>query len=226
MHWHEVHGHAIDARPRDDVPKVWIKDRKFLFHTSECRGKRIQLLSSCDAINLHACLKRPRDHDLAICIYMQGRYIRDQENHTGGTADVDWCRGYTPSDPDGDLDVVEDLRCPPMSLCNYIWHLYAIVSDLVLDRVSIKDESRSDRCSPIGTKSMAIDKFKCNQGRPCCNKSDTIAMTTTASATTKFHGNTYMILHLEARKEAIAPHLLQQRIKKFATQIRRCYIAV
>ena len=24
-----------------------------------------------------------------------------------------------PSDPDGDLDVVEDLRCPPMSLCNY-----------------------------------------------------------------------------------------------------------
>ena len=104
--------------------------------------------------------------------------------------------------------------------------LYAIVSDLVLDRVSIKDESRSDRCSPVGTKSVAIDKFKCNQGRPRFNKSDTIATTMTASATTKFCGNTYMILHLEARKEAIAPHVLQQRTKKFATQIRRCYIAV
>ena len=66
--------------PRDDVPKVLIKDRKFLFHTFECRGKRIQLLSSCDAINLHACLKRARDHDLAICIYMQGIYIQDQDN--------------------------------------------------------------------------------------------------------------------------------------------------
>ena len=41
--------------------------------------------------------------------------------------------------------------------------LYAIVSDLVLDQVSIKDESRSDRCSPVGTKSVAIDKFKCNK---------------------------------------------------------------
>ena len=80
MHWHVVHGHATDARPRDDVPKVSIKDQKFLFHTSECRGKHIQLQSSCDAINLHACLKRARDHDLAICIYMQGRYIRDQDN--------------------------------------------------------------------------------------------------------------------------------------------------
>ena len=158
---------------------------------------------------------------------MQGRYIRDQDNRTGGTADVDWCRGYTPSDLDGDLDVVEDLHCPPMSLCNYyIWHLYAIVSDLELDRVSIKDESRSDHCSPVGTKSVAIDKFKCNQGRPRCNKSNTIATTTTASATTKFRGNTYMILHLEARKEAIAPHVLQQRTKKFATQSRRCNIAV
>ena len=120
-----------------------------------------------------------------------------------------------PSDPDGDLDVVEDLRCPPME-----------IEDLELDRVPIKDESRSDRCSPVGTKSVAIDKFKCNQGRPHCNKSDTIATTTTASATTKFRGNTYMILHLEARKEAIAPHVLQQCTKKFATQIRRCYIAV
>ena len=78
-----------DARPRNDVPKVSIKDRKFLFHTSECRGKHIQLLSSRDAINLHACLKQARDHDLAICIYLQGRYIRDQDNRTGGTADVD-----------------------------------------------------------------------------------------------------------------------------------------
>ena len=140
-------------------------NRKFLFHTSECRGKRIQLLSSCDAINLHACLKRPRD-------------------------------------------------------------LYATVSDLVLDRVSIKDESQSDRCSPVGTKSVAIDKFNCNQGRPHCNKSDTVATTTTTSATTKFCGNTYMLLHLEARKEAIAPYVLQQHTKKFATQIRRCYITV
>ena len=114
----------------------------------------------------------------------------------------------------------------PMSLCNYIWHLYAIVSDLEFDRVSIKDESRSDRCSPVGTKSVAKDRFKCNQGRPRCNKSDTIATTTTTSATTKFRGNTYMILHREARKEAIAPHVLQQRTKKFATQIRRCYIAI
>ena len=73
---------------------------------------------------------------------------------------------------------------------------------------------------------MAIDKFKCNQGRPHCNKSDTVATTTTTSATTKFRGNTYMLLHLEAKKEAIAPHVLQQRTKKFATQIRRCYIAV
>ena len=157
--------HTTDARPRDDVPKVSIKDRKFLWHASECWGKRIQLLSSCDAINLHACLKRPKD-------------------------------------------------------------LYAIVSYLVIDRVSIKDESRSDRCSPVGTKSVAIDKFKCNQGRPHCNKSDTVATTTTTSATTKFHGNTYMLLHLEARKEAIAPYVLQQRTKKFATQIRCCYIAV
>jgi len=117
-------------------------------------------------------------------------------------------------DLDGDLDIVEDLRCPPME-----------IKDLELDRVPIKDESRSDRCSPVGTKSVAIDKFKCNQGRPRCNKSDTIATTTTASATTKFRGNTYMILHLEARK-AITHHVLQQRTKKFATQIRRCYIAV
>ena len=101
MHRHIVYGHVTDTRPRDDVPKVSIKDRKFLFHTSKCQGKRIQLLSSCDAINLHACLKRPRD-------------------------------------------------------------LYATVSDLVLDRVSIKDESRSDRCYSVGTKSVAIDKFKCN----------------------------------------------------------------
>ena len=43
-----------------------------------------------------------------------------------------------PSDPDGDLDVVEDLRCPPME-----------IEDLELDRVPIKDESRSDRCSPV-----------------------------------------------------------------------------
>ena len=120
-----------------------------------------------------------------------------------------------PSNPDGDLDIVEDLHYPPME-----------IEDLELDRVPIKDESRSDRCSLVGTKSVAIDKFKCNQGRPRCNKSDTIATTTTTSATTKFHGNTYMILHLEARKEAIAPHVLQQRTKKFATQIRRCYIAV
>ena len=118
-----------------------------------------------------------------------------------------------PSNPYGDLDVVEDLRCPPMK-------------DLELDRVSIKDESRSDHCSPIGTKNMAIEKFKCNQGRPRCHKSDIIATTTTTSATAKFRGNTYMILHLEARKEAIAPHVLQQRTKKFVTQIRRCYIAV
>jgi len=120
-----------------------------------------------------------------------------------------------PSDLDGDLDVVEDLHCPRME-----------IKDLELDRVPIKDESRADRCSPVGTKSVVIDKFKCNQGRPRCNKSDTIATTTTTSATTKFRGNTYMILHLEARKEAIAPHVLQQRTKKFATQIRRCYIAV
>ena len=116
--------HTTDARPRDDVQKVSIKDRKFLWHASECWGKRIQLLSSCDAINLHACLKRAKDHDLAICIYMQGRYIRDQDNHTGGTADVDWCRGYTPSDPDGDLDVVEDLCCPR-------W-VYAIIYDIYM----------------------------------------------------------------------------------------------
>jgi len=120
-----------------------------------------------------------------------------------------------PSDPDGDLDVVEDLRCPPME-----------IKDLELDRVPIKDESGSDRCSLVGTKSVAIDKFKCNQGRPRCNKSDTVATTTTTTATTKFRGNTYMLLHLEARKEAIAPYVLQQRTKKFATQIRRCYIAV
>ena len=100
------------------------------------------------------------------------------------------------------------------------------IEDLELDRVPIKDDSRSDHCSPVGTKSMAIDKFKCNQGRPRCNKSDTIATTMTTSATTKFHRNTYMILHLKARKEAIAPHVLQQCTKKFATQIRRCYIAV
>jgi len=124
------------------------------------------------------------------------------------------CLGI-PSDPDGDLDIVEDLRCPPME-----------IEDLELDRVPIKDESRSDRCSPVGTKSVAIDKFNCNQGRPRCNKSDTVAMTTTTSATTKFRGNTYMLLHLEARKEAIAPYVLQQRNKKFATQIRCCYIAV
>ena len=43
-----------------------------------------------------------------------------------------------PSDPDGDLDVVEDLRCLPME-----------IKDLELDRVPIKDESRSDRCSPV-----------------------------------------------------------------------------
>ena len=78
----------------------------------------------------------------------------------------------------------------------------------------------------VGTKSVAIDKFKCNQGRPRCNKSDTVATTTTTSATTKFHCNTYMLLHLEARKEAIAPYVLQQCTKKFATQTRRCYIAV
>ena len=41
-------------------------------------------------------------------------------------------------DLDGDLDVVEDLCCPPME-----------IKDLELDRVPIKDESRSDRCSPI-----------------------------------------------------------------------------
>jgi len=41
-------------------------------------------------------------------------------------------------DLDGDLDVVEDLRCPPME-----------IKDLELDRVPIKDESRSDRCSPV-----------------------------------------------------------------------------
>jgi len=35
-----------------------------------------------------------------------------------------------------------------------------------------------------------------------------------------------MLLHLEARKEAIAPYVLQQSTKKFATQIRCCYIAV
>ena len=120
-----------------------------------------------------------------------------------------------PSDPDGDLDVVEDLRCLPME-----------IEDLELDRVPIKDESRFDHCSPLGTKSVAIDKFKYNQGRPRCNKSDTFATTTTTSATTKFCGNTYMLLHLEARKEAIAPYVLQQHTKKFATQIRRCYIAV
>ena len=99
-----------------------------------------------------------------------------------------------PSDRDGDLDIVEDLCCPPME-----------IEDLELDRVPIKDESRSDRCSPVGTKSVAIDKFNCNQGRPHCNKSDTVAMTTTTSATTKFRGNTYMLLHLETRKEAIPP---------------------
>ena len=43
-----------------------------------------------------------------------------------------------PSDPDGDLDAVEDLRCPPME-----------IKDLELDRVPIKDESRSDRCSLV-----------------------------------------------------------------------------
>ena len=118
-------------------------------------------------------------------------------------------------DLDGDLDVVEDLHCPPME-----------IKDLELDQFPIKDESRSDRCSPVGTKSVAIDKFNCNQGRPRCNKSDTVATTMTTSATTKFHYNTYMLLHLEARKEAIAPYVLQQRTKKFATQIRRCYIAV
>ena len=55
-----------------------VRLRRWLRH---CAGSR-------DAINLHACLKRARDHDLAICIYMQGRYI-DQDNRTGGTADVD-----------------------------------------------------------------------------------------------------------------------------------------
>jgi len=59
-----------------------------------------------------------------------------------------------PSDPDRDLDVVEDLRCPPME-----------IEDLELDRVPIKDEYQSDRWSPVGTKSVAIDKFNCNQGR-------------------------------------------------------------
>ena len=108
---------------------------------------------------------------------------------------------------------MEDLRCPPME-----------IEDLELDRVPIKDESRSDRCSPVGTKSVAIDKFKCNQGRPRCNKSDIVATTTTTSATTKFCGNMYMLLHLEARKEAIAAYVSQQRTKKFATQIRRCYM--
>ena len=120
-----------------------------------------------------------------------------------------------PSDPDGDLDIVEDLRCPPIE-----------IEDLELDRVLIKDESRSDRCSPVGIKSVVIDKFKCNQGRRHCNKSDTFATTMTTSATTKYRSNTYMLLHLEEIKEAIAPHVLQQHTKKFATQIRRCYIAV
>ena len=35
-----------------------------------------------------------------------------------------------PSDPDGDLDIVEDLCCPLME-----------IEDLELDRVPIKDES-------------------------------------------------------------------------------------
>ena len=120
-----------------------------------------------------------------------------------------------PSDLDGDLDVVEDLHCPRME-----------IKDLELDQAPIKDESRSGRFSHVGTKSVAIDKFKCNQGRPRCNKSDTVAMTTTTSTTTKFRGNTYMLFHLEARKEAIAPYVLRQCTKKFATQIRSCYIAV
>ena len=41
-------------------------------------------------------------------------------------------------DLDGDLDVVEDLHCPLME-----------VEDMELDRVPIKEESRSDRCSPV-----------------------------------------------------------------------------
>ena len=44
---------------------------------------------------------------------MQGRYIRDQDNRTGGTAGGDLDVVSIPSDPDGDPDVVEDLRCSP-----------------------------------------------------------------------------------------------------------------
>jgi hypothetical protein len=50
MHWHKVHGHAID-RPRAEAVNFRKKIQKFFFQSTECRGKRIQLRSSYDAIN-------------------------------------------------------------------------------------------------------------------------------------------------------------------------------
>ena len=72
----------------------------------------------------------------------------------------------------------------------------------------------------------AIDKSKCNQGRLRCNTYVTVATTATSMTTTQIGGNTYMLLHLAATKDAIATYLLPPCTNYYATQINGCNIAV
>jgi hypothetical protein len=50
MHWHKVHGHAID-RPHAEAVNFCKQIRKLSCQSTKCRGKRIQLRSLSDAIN-------------------------------------------------------------------------------------------------------------------------------------------------------------------------------
>jgi hypothetical protein len=147
------------------------KDQKFFCQSAECRGKRIQLRSSCDAINLHSCFKRPRS-------WYSNIYAKNKDTYEIKTT----------------VPVVAPHRCWLIAVEIY---MYVVEIDLDGVRCTLSWKSRwwpngnSSKTWNFGTPmspylivvlisciSVVIDKLQCNQGIPRCNNFEAVRIMT------------------------------------------------
>jgi hypothetical protein len=160
--------------------------------STECRGKRIQLRSSSDAILHCSCFNRPRSwyNNMHAYVANDWIYIRDHQDNSTYRS---WLWRRTDLRNKNHVEIVVEID-----------PLEALVENSATRTRLSKTEfwNGPDRKSPylivvlISCINVAIDTLQCNQGTPRCNNFYTVAIITKNNATTKFRGNTYTILHL------------------------------
>jgi hypothetical protein len=148
------------------------KNQKLFSQSVECQGKRIQLRSLCDAINLHSCFKWPRSWYSNMHIY-------------AGNEDIYEIKTIVPS--------VAPHRCWLIAV-----EIYSYVVEISMETYTLSWRSwwwpngnssktwnfETVSMSPylivvlISCISVAIDKLQCNQGIPRCNISKVVCIMT------------------------------------------------